>query len=326
MKNDDTMWAVGRNDSGQLDNERAGKIYFFPAPSPRASQLTDPQKIALNPDDFKRFIQAIDALGASPNVLVKLAELAKDPDADLGSIYGLLRNDGPLSADIIRISNSPYYSPVALHSNLTSAIHQIGLREVHRVVNLSLSRQLFARDLPGYGISAQDYWNQSIAAALVMEALAKHADLNPDDAYTIGILHAIGRVLINRVVDEKGFSIFWDGHQPLEEWERETVGFDYAEAGALLLEHWRFPATTCEVIRWQLNPERTVEQVSLPGALQCTLRLLALTGSGFENQIREFPGTDPFVRASGLTPKLLREFISRCENDLQRIRQSVSVK
>jgi hypothetical protein len=31
------------------------------------------------------------------------------------------------------------------------------MREVIRMVNLSLSRQLFARDLPSYGVTADDY-------------------------------------------------------------------------------------------------------------------------------------------------------------------------
>jgi HD-like signal output (HDOD) protein len=280
----------------------------------------------LKPDEFKRAIQAIDALGATPAVLVKVAELAKDANTDLATVCDLLRNDGPLAADIIRISNSPYYAPATFHSNLSSAVSQIGLREVIRVVNLSLSRQLFARDLTSYGITAYDYWSDSIASGLVMEALAKHSGLNPEDAYTIGILHAIGRVLINRVIDEKGFTIYWESQQPIEEWERGAVGFDFAEAGALLLDHWCFPSTTCDVIRWQLNAGNIVEQVSLLGALQFTLRLLALTGSGFENKGWEFPEKDPFVRASSLTPVLFDQIISSCRDDLARIRQSVDVE
>jgi len=279
----------------------------------------------LNPDDFKRAIQAVDALGATPAVLVKVAELVKDPDADLSTICAFLRNDGPLAAEIIRISNSPYYAPATFHGNLTSSVSQIGLREVIRVVNLSLSRKIFARDLPGYGVLADDYWSGSVAAALVMEALAKHSGLNPEDAYTIGILHAIGRVLINRVIDEKGFAIYWDGLQPIQEWERGAVGFDYAEAGAMLLEHWRFPIATCDVIRWQLDPEKAVQQPSLLGALQLTHRLLALTGLDFENTGWRFPETDPFVRASGITPAILLQLLSVCRDDLRRIRQSVAV-
>jgi len=279
----------------------------------------------LNPADFKKAIQAIDALGATPAVLVQVAELAKDPNSDLAALCGLLRNDGPLAADIIRISNSPYYAPATPLSNLTAAVNQIGMREVMRVVNLSLSRQIFARDLPGYGVSAQDYWTDSIAAALVMEALAKRVGLNPEDAYTIGILHAIGRVLINRVIDEIGFAIYWDGHQPIENWERGAVGFDSAEAGAMLLEHWRFPAPTCDVIRWQLNPEKAVEQVSLLGSLQFTGRLLALTGADFENKGWQFPETDPFVRAAGITTEVMSQSITACRDDFHRILQSVDL-
>jgi HD-like signal output (HDOD) protein len=280
----------------------------------------------LNFDDFKRAIQAINALGATPAVLLKVTNLAKNPNTDLATICALLRNDGPLAADIIRISNSPYYAPATVHSNLNSAINYIGLREVIRVVNLSLSRQLFARDLASYGVSADDYWSGSVAAALVMEALAKHTGLNSEDAYTLGILHAIGRVLINRVIEEQGFTIYWDCHQPIAEWERSAVGFDYAQAGAMLLEHWNFPTSTCDVIRWQLDPKRIVEQASLLGSLQFTQRLLTLTGLNFENKDWQFPETDPFVQASGLTAPLVFQFIAACRDDFNRVRQSIDLE
>ena len=59
-----------------------------------------------------------------------MAELAKDPNTDLETLCELMRNDGSQAADIIRISNSPYYAPTTLHSNLSSAVNSIGLREV----------------------------------------------------------------------------------------------------------------------------------------------------------------------------------------------------
>lgn len=279
----------------------------------------------LNPDDCRRSILAIEALGATPAVLVKVAELTKNPNADLDTICGLLRNDGPLAAEIIRISNSAYYAPAALHSNLTSAMNYIGMREIFRVVNLSLSQRIFARDLPGYGISASDYWSDSVSAALVMDALAKRSGLNPEDAYTIGILHAIGRVLINRVIEEQRFTIYWDGCQPIQEWERASVGFDYAEAGAMLLEHWNFPALTCGVLRCQLDPEKAPEKVSLLGSLQFTLRLLALSGLDFQKNGWQLSETDPFLRASGLTADAVFQIIAECRDNLQSIRQSVDM-
>ena len=277
----------------------------------------------LNPEDFKKSIQAIDALGATPAVLVKVAQLAKDPDTDIETLCALLRNDGPMAAEIIRISNSPYYAPETFHGNLNSAVSQIGLQEMIHVVNLSLAQRLFARDLSSYGVTAQDYWCASVAAALVMEALAKHSGLDHEDAYTIGILHAIGRVLINRVIEEKGFSIFWDGTISLPEWERNAVGFDYAQAGAMLLQHWQFPAATCEVIRRQLESGPTVDQASLLGSLQFTLRLFAFTGLDLENKDQQVPAEDPYLQAVGLTPASALKLVSGCRENFQKIRQSV---
>jgi HD-like signal output (HDOD) protein len=288
----------------------------------QATPWQTPGGIMLNPDDFKRTIQAIESLGAKPAVLVKVSELARDLTVDIASMCALLRTDGPLAADIIRISNSPYYAPTTLHSNLTSAVNYIGMREVFRVVNLSLSRRIFARDLPSYGISASDYWSASVAAALLMEALAKQSGLNPEDAYTIGILHAIGRILINHVVEEQRSTSHWDNQQPVQEWERSAVGLDYAQAGAMLLEHWCFPILTCDVIRCQLDAGTAAQEVSLLGSLKFTLRLLALTGLDFEKKGWRLPEADPFMRASGLTPVAVLQCISTCRQDFRRIVQA----
>ena len=122
-----------------------------------------------------------------------------------------------------------------------------------------------------------------------MEVLTKHSGLNPEGAYTAGILHAIGRVLINSVIDEHGYAVYWNGFQAIDDWERGSVGFNYAEAGAMLLEHWRFPTATCDIIRWQLNSEKALEQLSLLGILQFSRRLLSLTGLDFKNKDWQFP-------------------------------------
>jgi len=280
----------------------------------------------LNPADFKLALQSIDTLGATPAVLVKVIKLANDPTSDLGSISALLRNDGPLVADIIRISNSPYYAPTTLHSNLNSAIHQLGLKEIIRMVNLSLGRQLFARDLLSYGVTAYDYWSTSVATALVMEALAKKTRLNTEDAYTLGILHALGRVLIDRVIEEKGFSIYWDPQQPIQEWERDAVGFDFAEAGALLLEHWHFPESMCEVLRNQLASESAHDKASLLGALQFTRRLLALTGLDFGTEEWQLPANDPFLNATRLDPESIAELVITCRENFRNLLQTVDLK
>lgn len=265
------------------------------------------------------------ALGATATLLVKVARLAQDPNSDLDSICNLLRTDGPLAADIIRISNSAYYASPTRHGTLNSAINYIGFREVVRVVNLSIARQLFARDLTSYDMSALQYWGHSVATATVMEGLAKRAMFNRDDAFTVGIMHGIGRVVINRIIQDKGYAYVWDKVQPVEEWERASVGFDFAETGAILTELWRFPLATCEIIRWQLDPSKVEEQISLLGALQFARRLIATTGPNFGNQDWDLPEDDPYLVAAGMSLQEVHHLIIDCEAEYRRVRQTLEI-
>jgi hypothetical protein len=61
-------------------------------------------------------------------------------------------------------------------------------------------------------------------------------------------------------------------------------------------------------------------------ALQFTRRLLTLTGVNFENDGWPLPATDPYMRAAGLTPERLLEFVATCRDDFNRILQSVDLK
>lgn len=266
----------------------------------------------LNPGDFRRALLATRALGALPALLVKVAALAKEPTTDLNRVCDLIRNDSALVADFIRLSNSSYYAPARPHSNLASAVGQIGLREVVRVVNLSLARRLFARDLACYRMNALNNWSSAVATALVTEALAKQVGLDPEDAHTIGILHALGRVFIDQAIRDLGLPFVWDGRQPLPEWEREAVGCDYAEAGALLLERWRFPPTIYEVIRDQLRPAVADNPLSLLVLLQFSQRVLDCAGLSLKRPGWTIPDSEVFLRAAQMTSDSLHQMVRVC--------------
>ena len=59
-----------------------------------------------NARGFKQAIQTPDALGVTPRALVKVIDLANDPNTDLETISVVLRNDGALAADLLWIQTS----------------------------------------------------------------------------------------------------------------------------------------------------------------------------------------------------------------------------
>jgi HD-like signal output (HDOD) protein len=154
----------------------------------------------------------------------------------------------------------------------------LGLQEVLRAIGLSLSKNMFGKGLTNYGITAEQYWGLSVLAGLLMETLARRGALNADTAYLVGILHAIGRVLINEALPEVQCRERWDGVVPLETWELEHIGFTHAEAGALLLGRWGFPGEILQPIAGQFGPTTSATSGSFTGLLRLSLLLLKPSG------------------------------------------------
>jgi HD-like signal output (HDOD) protein len=222
---------------------------------------------ASTPAAYRGAICKVQRLYSIPEVLSKALRLVKSPDVSLESIGQLAAQDPALVADIIRLSNSVLYSRGGSCVELQMALQRLGLDEVVKVIAMSLSKHVFGKGLNHYGISAVQYWRTSLLSALLMEQLAFLHGVDAPEAYTIGILHALGRVLINEVLGEKGGPP-WDRKSSIENWEVSRVGFTHAEAGALLLRQWNFPRAIVNPIENQLGAPRIVPAQSPIGMLR----------------------------------------------------------
>lgn len=198
-------------------------------------------------------------------VISQLYSLLRDPESSLEDAIELIRSDGVLAAGVVRLSNSAYYSTGGQQLDLQSAVQQVGFQATLRLVGDLLSRQLFMRDLEGYGMTADEYWTYSYYCAAFLELASKDLRLNADVAYLTGLLHGIGRVVNNEILLEQKVEILWDPTVPAEEWEAIMNLAPYPEAGASLLRSWNFPAPLCELVQKQRDPDFLA--ASAPGTL-----------------------------------------------------------
>lgn len=187
----------------------------------------------------------------------------QDPNADLSDLVKLIRMDATLAAQIVRLSNSSYYGCAIPSENVMEAVQRLGFREVHRLVGLVASKQLFGAAAPVYRMKAGEMWDQSICRAIAMDAYAKRAGVNNDTAYTVGLLHGIGKIIVNKCTLEAGLS-FYDEDEDADpitpEFEKRILGFHFAEVGAILLESWKFTQEVILPVKFQLHPDETPDQ------------------------------------------------------------------
>lgn len=212
---------------------------------------------------YEGVIEEVSDLHGNMSVLSKLDTVLRDYNSSLFDVERLLQSDGVLSATIVRFSNSALFSPMERNDSIESALQQVGFDETLKLVSLALSKQVFMRDLDAYGISADSYWRYSYFTAILMEKQAPICGLKANTAYLIGLLHSIGRVVVNELLHSREIEIYWDRYVSPHQWETATIGFTSEIAGSLLLKSWDFSEKVYETVAKQSEPEASESDDSL---------------------------------------------------------------
>ncbi|MCC6233212.1 MAG: HDOD domain-containing protein [Verrucomicrobiales bacterium] len=268
-------------------------------------------------------VSRIERFDASPVVLSKALRLLRDPNSEGSALVETIQADPALTAGVINLANSAYYGVSARIATLEEAVRLLGFREVYQMVSVSVAQRLFNSPLRSYGTTPQADWETSVFCALVMQRLAPGHGLDDGEAYTIGLLHAIGRLAIDQALGETGdIDAFRTDPSPWEQREVRYVGLTSTEVSAMLLERWRFPERTCEALRRQTSPPSDRDD-----PLQACLQIARLCAAGMTGESVELP-THPCLQArllgTGLDGAGLNALLASCRQRLDALRQALS--
>jgi len=274
-------------------------------------------------------IDKIEKFSPAPRVLGTAMALLRDPNADIEELGRLIKTDSALTSDILRGANSVYYNLGDKVSSLEAAVQRIGFRECMRLLNLSVAHTLSNNELSCYGITAEDYWAESLFNGLFMEGLAKKiGTLDPDTAHTTGLLRYIGRLAINRSLIDLGMGLFWNGSSPLAEWDLSQVGFTQSHAAGRLMKVWQFSEEVVRAIEFQEQPDQADSVDDLLAAMHFTALVLppgqglsfaTLPGDGEQ----EDPVQTDFVRRFGLNEENTKELLDQTRAHFSSINSSL---
>lgn len=215
-------------------------------------------------NSFEETVKSIGELHGNMAVLSKLNAVLKDLNTDISEPERLIQSDGALAGTIVQISNSPLYGFSEKSDNIAAALQTVGYNQALKLVGMALSKQVFMRDLESYGITADSYWRYSYFTAVFLERQAKTLGIDSDQAYLFGLLHSIGRVVIDEILHVREVEVFWDRFIPEKEWELLMIGFTNQKAGSLLLRIWDFPADLSARVETQNNAPKTSSDPLLP--------------------------------------------------------------
>ncbi len=201
-------------------------------------------------------LKAVKRLPSLPVVVLELIASLDDDKVSLDSLARKIEMDQALSASVLRVANSSFYGRQGQVMSARNGITVLGLRTVRQlVVTASLIKGFDNPAQASFDLSA--YWRHAIATALCARALAERLGENPDQAYTAGLLHDIGRLVLatqfaERYAQVVAYRVAHDAY--LLDAEQEVLGFDHTVVGEALARHWRLPHALAQAALCHHNP------------------------------------------------------------------------
>jgi len=196
------------------------------------------------------------SLPARNETATQLQQVLSERDYDIESILELIESDQALTAEILRVSNSPFYGGLSEVTTVRQAVVRIGGPEVVRLAMAATEKKSYQvqnQELAGY---MPDLWEHSLGVAMAAKWLAKklgYVELE-NEVFIAGLLHDVGKLLLIRVCDDLMSS---------EQVTRDIPGSlileileaGHCEHGASLLEHWSLPEDYRLVVRHHHDEE-----------------------------------------------------------------------
>ena len=210
---------------------------------------------------------AIMRLRPVPQVALKISRMINSDKYNLKDIAKEIRNDQIISAKVIQLSNSSILNTDVKVSSIDQAIDVLGEKTFIKNI-LQSSMELFYQHIEkGYSLTKGGIYYHAKSVAIVAEQIANITQkAEPDVAYTAGLLHDIGKIVLDQYIAQI-FPTFFDrvfnSKEDLISVEENLLGINHAIAGKRLAELWKLPENLQESIEYHNNPEKAINYPEL---------------------------------------------------------------
>lgn len=190
-----------------------------------------------------------------PAVVQRINRMMADPEVGLRDLGREIAQDPPIATKVLRIANSAFYG---LREKVVSTEHSasvLGLRVLKNIVLQAAVISQFDHLSKHGGFDLDAQWEHSIMTAHLAQELMRTSGqefaLGPDEFYSCGLLHDIGKVVLLDNLTKEYLDVVRIANKtkrPLFEVEDEELGFDHAAVGARVAYHWGLPEVLVNAI------------------------------------------------------------------------------
>jgi HD-like signal output (HDOD) protein len=188
-------------------------------------------------------IGAVGNLPSLPAVVMELLASIDQDDLDPHALAAKITLDQALSAKTLRLANSSFYGMPSKVLSIQQAVSVLGVHSIRTLVTACAVTASFA-PAPASGLDFAAFWRHALASAAAARVLAPLCRVSPDTAFTAGLLHDLGTLVLATVYPAQYLQVsaYQRQHDCLSAVAQQALfGTDHAAVGSALAAHWQFP-------------------------------------------------------------------------------------
>lgn len=210
--------------------------------------------------EANKLLEQIKELPAMPNVIVKALGLMKDENSGMKDISEIMAYDQALTTQVLKLVNSAYYGFAQEITSVNKALALLGMTQTKNIIIAVAMKPMLTSQ------GGRDMWKHSLRCGVAAELLAeKTGAMDPADAFAVGFLHDIGKILLN-IADTKSYqrvkTQVQNGEDVIDV-ENEIFETNHADIGFLLAKKWKLSVLLANCIKYHHDPmSSSMPQVS----------------------------------------------------------------
>jgi putative nucleotidyltransferase with HDIG domain len=260
-----------------------------------------------------------------PLVLIRIIQTLDADSSSASELESLILHDPALSARILRLANSAFYSFRAQVKTISHAITLLGMNLVSSIAIGINIFDTFTKGAKAEAALINKLWTHSCGVGFLAKEIwirCGHKEKEGEFAFLCGLLHDLGKVVLFKTYPNHYGSIFAiqksETDPAISAYEAENYGMDHAEIGEMLAKQWGFPPELANVIRRHHDPE--VLKIPMIRAVMLADFLAKGLGIGYDGDDAKHEDIDmiqPRLEVSDAEYAHLMEFAARERENIE---------
>ncbi len=217
----------------------------------------------------------------------RIGQLLASDGSSAKDVSEVMEIDQSITSKVLQLANSAVFGFNRHISSVKDAVALIGFEQVGDLVTAATTFEALGRVEESPHFNRMAFWEHSIGCGTIAKILADKLGVDPERAFVAGLLHDIGKVVLDGYFPElfaQALQVASTEAISIYEAENKTLPINHEIVGSHLARQWKLPDALTDVIgsHHNLKPQKSMyaRLVLLVHVADAQCRLLRVGNAG----------------------------------------------